>query len=312
MHGILMLQEKVKQERLRDASLRARWSPTREPPLHPAAAHRRAGRAVRQLGPPDALGALSPGRRVAPPTRPACPPPARSSPTSRVRGAPRGAADAEERPAPRRRREPERRGAARALRRRGGRVDVVWGETTVYVDAARVREIVQWLHDDPAALRLPRRRDRGGVPRGRAPARGGVAPALAAVPPLPAAQGRAPQGPAARGAERRAGLHNSAPNWLERECYDMFGVALRGAPRPAAHPDVGDVPRGAPAAEGLPAARPLQPRRAAAAGAHHRAAGALLDGGDHGGGGVRAAAGRHARPPGRGSKGGPAERAGPE
>ena len=29
------------------------------------------------------------------------------------------------------------------------RTDVVWGETTVIVDRARVKEIVQWLHDDP-------------------------------------------------------------------------------------------------------------------------------------------------------------------
>ncbi|HEX2781412.1 MAG TPA: NADH-quinone oxidoreductase subunit C [Gemmatimonadaceae bacterium] len=29
------------------------------------------------------------------------------------------------------------------------RVDVVWGETTVVVDRARVGEIVRWLHDDP-------------------------------------------------------------------------------------------------------------------------------------------------------------------
>jgi NADH-quinone oxidoreductase subunit C len=30
------------------------------------------------------------------------------------------------------------------------RVDVVWGETTVIVDRARVNEIVRWLHDDPS------------------------------------------------------------------------------------------------------------------------------------------------------------------
>ncbi|HEY4131390.1 MAG TPA: NADH-quinone oxidoreductase subunit C, partial [Gemmatimonadaceae bacterium] len=30
------------------------------------------------------------------------------------------------------------------------RTDVVWGETTVYVDRARVHDIIQWLHDDPS------------------------------------------------------------------------------------------------------------------------------------------------------------------
>jgi NADH-quinone oxidoreductase subunit C len=29
------------------------------------------------------------------------------------------------------------------------RVDVVWGETTVYVDRARVHDVIRWLHDDP-------------------------------------------------------------------------------------------------------------------------------------------------------------------
>ena len=40
-----------------------------------------------------------------------------------------------------------------ALRDRFGdaivRSDVVWGETTVYVDRDRLHDIVQWLHDDP-------------------------------------------------------------------------------------------------------------------------------------------------------------------
>src|SRR6185295_14513761 len=49
-------------------------------------------------------------------------------------------------------------------------------------------------------------------------------------------------------------------------------------PRPAPHPDVGELFRGAPPAEGFPAARPLQPRRADPAGALQRAREALLDG----------------------------------
>lgn len=43
--------------------------------------------------------------------------------------------------------------SADALRSRFGgaisRVDVIWGETTVFVEPARVNEIVRWLHDDP-------------------------------------------------------------------------------------------------------------------------------------------------------------------
>jgi NADH-quinone oxidoreductase subunit C len=30
------------------------------------------------------------------------------------------------------------------------RIDVVWGETTVYVDRARVHDVIRWLHDDPS------------------------------------------------------------------------------------------------------------------------------------------------------------------
>jgi hypothetical protein len=30
------------------------------------------------------------------------------------------------------------------------RVDVVWGETTVVIDAARALDVVRWLHDDPS------------------------------------------------------------------------------------------------------------------------------------------------------------------
>ncbi|HEU4628352.1 MAG TPA: hypothetical protein VFS08_01355, partial [Gemmatimonadaceae bacterium] len=32
------------------------------------------------------------------------------------------------------------------------RIDVVWGETTVLVDPARVLELVRWLHDDDGQL----------------------------------------------------------------------------------------------------------------------------------------------------------------
>ena len=43
--------------------------------------------------------------------------------------------------------------SADALRAQFGdvvqRVDVVWGETTVFVHRASVLEIVRWLHDDP-------------------------------------------------------------------------------------------------------------------------------------------------------------------
>jgi NADH-quinone oxidoreductase subunit C len=109
------------------------------------------------------------------------------------------------------------------------RVDVVWAETTVYVARERLLEIVRWLHDDPEQqydylsdvtavefrdperalevvwhLRsLPRRRFlrlKVELPRGT---------------PLEVES----VWPVYRGAD-----------WLERECYDMFGIRFTGHP----------------------------------------------------------------------------------
>ena len=109
------------------------------------------------------------------------------------------------------------------------RVDVVWGETTVVVDPARVLDVVRWLHDDASQrydylvdvtavefrdteqpievvwhLRsLPYRR----FLRLKAllPKRGPLA-----VPSV---------WPVYKGAD-----------WLERECFDMFGIRFEGHP----------------------------------------------------------------------------------
>jgi NADH-quinone oxidoreductase subunit C len=123
--------------------------------------------------------------------------------------------------------------SAAALRDRFGeavrRVDVGWGETSVYVARERLLEIVRWLHDDPEEqydylsdvtaveyrdlerplevvwhLRsLPRRRFlrlKVELPRGT---------------PLEVES----VWPVYRGAD-----------WLERECYDMFGIRFTGHP----------------------------------------------------------------------------------
>lgn len=123
--------------------------------------------------------------------------------------------------------------SADALRARFGdaiqRVEVVWGETNVLVDRARVFEIVQWLHDDPGQrydylsdvtaveyrdlerpievvwhLRsLPYRRFLR----------------LKAILPKDQPLAVASVWPIYRGAD-----------WLERECYDMFGIRFTGHP----------------------------------------------------------------------------------
>jgi NADH-quinone oxidoreductase subunit C len=108
-------------------------------------------------------------------------------------------------------------------------VDVVWGETTVVIEAARTLDVVRWLHEDEGqrydylsdvtavefrdAMRplevvwhlrsLPYRRLlrlKAELPRG----------AKLEVPSVY---------PVFRGAD-----------WLERECYDMFGIVFAGHP----------------------------------------------------------------------------------
>jgi NADH-quinone oxidoreductase subunit C len=120
-----------------------------------------------------------------------------------------------------------------ALRQKFGaavhRVDVVWGETTVIVDGARLQEIVRWLHDDQGQqydylsdvtavefrdleqpievvwhLRsLPYRR----FLRVKVLLTKGAPLEVQSVYPI------------YKGAD-----------WMERECYDMFGIRFAGHP----------------------------------------------------------------------------------
>ena len=109
------------------------------------------------------------------------------------------------------------------------RADVVWGETTVIVDAARVREIVEWLHDDPAQ-RYDYLSDVTAVEHREMEQPLEVVWHLRSLPYRRFLRLKAllPKGQPFVVASVEP-VYKSA-NWLERECYDMFGVRFEGHP----------------------------------------------------------------------------------
>jgi NADH-quinone oxidoreductase subunit C len=114
--------------------------------------------------------------------------------------------------------------SAGALRARFGdaisRVDVVWGETTVIVDRARVNEIGRWLHDDPSQRFEYRDLERPievvwhlrSIPYRR------FIRLKAMIP-----KGQPLEVPSVWD------VHKGV-DWMERECYDMFGIRFVGHP----------------------------------------------------------------------------------
>ncbi|MDQ3698310.1 MAG: NADH-quinone oxidoreductase subunit C [Gemmatimonadota bacterium] len=123
--------------------------------------------------------------------------------------------------------------SAAALRERFGdairRVDVVWGETVVYLDPARVLEIVRWLHDDPSQL-YDYLSDVTAVEYRDLEQPLEVVWHLRSLPYRRFLRLKAEL-------ERRAPLEVESvwsvykgADWLERECFDMFGIRFRGHP----------------------------------------------------------------------------------
>ena len=132
---------------------------------------------------------------------------------------------------------PQRGGAANpsaeALRQRFGAaikvVDVVWGETTVVVDRASVHDMIQWLHDDPTQ-RYDYLSDVTAVEFRDLEQPLEVVWHLRSLPyrrflrlKIQLERGTALEVPSVWD------IYKSA-DWLERECFDMFGIRFEGHP----------------------------------------------------------------------------------
>jgi NADH-quinone oxidoreductase subunit C len=123
--------------------------------------------------------------------------------------------------------------SAGALRARFGdaisRVDVVWGETTVIVDRARVNEIVRWLHDDPSQ-RYDYCADVTAVEYRDLERPIEVVWHLRSIPFRRFLRLKAmiPKGQPLE-VPSVWDIHKGV-DWMERECYDMFGIRFAGHP----------------------------------------------------------------------------------
>ena len=108
------------------------------------------------------------------------------------------------------------------------RTEVMWGDTVLHIDPARARDIIQWLHDDAGQqyeylVDVTAVEHRGGGP-------------LEVVWHIRSIAFR-------RFLRLKATLDTTKPlevpsvwpvykgaDWLERECYDMFGIRFEGHP----------------------------------------------------------------------------------
>jgi NADH-quinone oxidoreductase subunit C len=123
--------------------------------------------------------------------------------------------------------------SAQALQARFGsavkRVDVVWGETTVYVDSPSVHDAIQWLHDDPSQ-RYDFLSDLTAVEYRDPEVPIEVVWHLRS---LPFRQFIRIKAQIQKGQPLEiASVYDiyRAADWLERECYDMFGIRFLGHP----------------------------------------------------------------------------------
>ncbi len=123
--------------------------------------------------------------------------------------------------------------SAEALRAQFGdavrRVDVVWGETAVVVEAARVLDLVRWLHDDPGQ-RYDYLVDVTAVEFRDAEQPLEVVWHLRSLPYRRFLRLKALLPKGAPLAVPSVWPVYKAADWMERECFDMFGVRFDGHP----------------------------------------------------------------------------------
>jgi NADH-quinone oxidoreductase subunit C len=123
--------------------------------------------------------------------------------------------------------------SAEALRAKFGaavlRVDVVWGETSVIIERSRVQEIVRWLHDD-SSQRYEYLSDLTAVEFRDAEQPIEVVWHLRSIAyrrflrlKVQLQRGQPLEVPSVWPVYKGA-------DWLERECYDMFGIRFSGHP----------------------------------------------------------------------------------
>ena len=109
------------------------------------------------------------------------------------------------------------------------RVEVIWGETVVYLDPASVHEIIRWLHDEESQ-QYDFLSDVTAVEYRDAEVPIEVVWHLRSLPYRRFLRIKA-QLPKGKPLEIDSvyDIYRAA-DWLERECYDMFGIQFRGHP----------------------------------------------------------------------------------
>jgi NADH-quinone oxidoreductase subunit C len=107
-------------------------------------------------------------------------------------------------------------------------VEVIWGETIVYVDPRSAHEVIKWLHEEPSQ-RYDFLSDVTAVEYRDAEVPMEVVWQLRSLPyrRFLRIKSQLPKGTLE--IDSVWDIYKSA-DWLERECYDMFGIRFRGHP----------------------------------------------------------------------------------